>query len=98
MTVRHLLTPFDLQKELQDTEHTDPLLIRGSGWNPVHYRDNEHRKIELNIKYDCRTVPSHLTPELSVIDYLLWALQRYILSDDNRYYLESVYKHQIVDN
>ncbi len=59
-------------------------------------RDNERRKIELNIKYDCRTVPSYLTPELSVIDYLLWALQRYILSDDNRYYLALKEKFNLI--
>ena len=26
------------------------------------------------------------TPELSIIDYLMWALQRYILKNESRYY------------
>lgn len=49
-------------------------------------RDNDFRKNKLEIKFDCRTAPSNMTPELSIIDYLLWALQRYILSGDARYY------------
>jgi hypothetical protein len=49
-------------------------------------KDNLKRDIPLQISFDCRTVPSDKTPELSIVDYLLWALQRYILSGDNRFY------------
>jgi hypothetical protein len=49
-------------------------------------RDNKKRKVKLNIKFDCRTVPANITPELSIVDYLLWALQRYIMTSDERYY------------
>jgi hypothetical protein len=37
-------------------------------------------------------------PELSVVDYLLWALQRYILKDERRYFaaMEHHYE-QILD-
>jgi hypothetical protein len=48
--------------------------------------DNRIRKNKLEIKFDCRTAPSNMTPELSIIDYMLWALQRYILSGEGRYF------------
>ncbi len=59
-------------------------------------RDNERRKVKLNIRYNCLTVPSQTTPELSIVDYLLWALQRYILSDDNRYYFALQHKYNLI--
>lgn len=40
-----------------------------------------------SINYKCEIVSSVDTPELSIIDYLLWALQRYIFTNDARYYL-----------
>jgi Protein of unknown function (DUF3800) len=49
-------------------------------------RDNDLRVNKLEIQFDCRTSPSNSTPELSIVDYLLWALQRYILTNDARYY------------
>lgn len=49
-------------------------------------KDNLKREIPLQISFDCRTAPSDKTPELSVVDYLLWALQRYILTGDNRFF------------
>lgn len=59
-------------------------------------RDNERRKAKLNIRYNCLTVPSQTTPELSIVDYLLWALQRYILTDDFRYYLALKHKYNLI--
>jgi hypothetical protein len=59
-------------------------------------RDNERRNIKLNIHYDCRTISTSTTPELSVVDYLLWALQRYILTDDERYYLALRNKYNLI--
>ena len=41
-------------------------------------------------------MPSQITPELSIVDYLLWALQRYILTDDNRYYLALINKYNLI--
>lgn len=49
-------------------------------------RDNTFRKSQLNIKFSCTTAPSNKTPELSIIDYMLWILQRYILSGEARYF------------
>ena len=36
--------------------------------------------------YSCNIVPSKFTPELSVVDYQLWALQRYILRGEKEYF------------
>ncbi|TAF81065.1 MAG: hypothetical protein EAZ50_07425 [Runella slithyformis] len=49
-------------------------------------RDNKRRKNTQNIKYQCDMVMSSAYPEMSVIDYLLWALQRYILRGEHQYY------------
>jgi hypothetical protein len=38
------------------------------------------------IDYKCTVVRSRDYPELSIVDYLLWALQRYILKDEKRYF------------
>ena len=50
------------------------------------------------ISYNCTVVRSRDFPELSVVDYLLWALQRYILKDEKRYFaaMEHHYE-QILD-
>ncbi|MBN8850660.1 MAG: hypothetical protein BGO55_30875 [Sphingobacteriales bacterium 50-39] len=51
-----------------------------------------------NLSYKCAVVRSRDFPELSVVDYLLWALQRYILQGEKRYFaaLEHHYE-QILD-
>lgn len=38
------------------------------------------------ITYSCTIVRSRDFPELSVVDYLLWALQRYIIKGERRYF------------
>jgi hypothetical protein len=37
--------------------------------------------------YSCSVVRSGDFPELSVVDYMLWALQRYILKGEGRYFM-----------
>lgn len=59
-------------------------------------RDNRFRKNKLEIHFDCRTAPSSTTPELSIVDYLLWALQRYILTNDIRYYKALENKYNLI--
>jgi len=55
--------------------------------------DNAKRDSPLKIKYNCEIVLSRETPELSIVDYLLWAIQRYLLQGDKRFYnaLEAKY-------
>jgi hypothetical protein len=38
------------------------------------------------IQYQCSIEPSHQMSELSVVDYFLWALQRYLLKDEIRFW------------
>lgn len=47
-----------------------------------------------NIKYNLEIVPSKEMPELSVIDYLIWAVQRKLLTGESRYFdaLQSKYE------
>ena len=44
--------------------------------------------------FKCRIVPSKDYPELSVVDYFLWVLNRYITKGDKRYFaaLEDKYE------
>lgn len=46
------------------------------------------------IKYNLEIVPSKEMPELSVIDYLMWAVQRKLLTGESRYFdaLQSKYE------
>ncbi len=59
-------------------------------------RDNNRRKTPKTIAYSCNIVRSADTPELSITDYLMWALQRYILSDEKRFYLALQDKYNLV--
>ncbi len=59
-------------------------------------RDNNRRKTPKIIAYNCNIVRSADTPELSITDYLLWALQRYILSDEKRFYLALQEKYNLI--
>lgn len=49
-------------------------------------RDNTFRKNPIEINYQCDIVLSSEYPELSIIDYMMWALQRYIIQGQSRFY------------
>jgi Protein of unknown function (DUF3800) len=53
-------------------------------------------KSKMEIEYKCNIVSSTDTPELSIIDYLLWALQRYIYKGEARYYLALQSKFEFI--
>lgn len=55
--------------------------------------DNTIREAPLKIQYNCEIVQSKNTPELSIVDYLLWALQRYLIVREKRFFnaLQSKY-------
>lgn len=59
-------------------------------------RDNTIRKNPLNIKYNSEIVLSKETPELSIVDYMLWALQRYILKGESRFYKALEEKYNLI--
>lgn len=61
-------------------------------------RDNKNREKPLEINYKFDIVRSQDTPELSIIDYLLWGLQRYVLKGEIRFYKALTSKYdQIID-
>ena len=51
-------------------------------------------KAKGSIKYNLEIVPSRGMPELSIIDYLIWAVQRKLLTGESRYFdaLKSKYE------
>lgn len=59
-------------------------------------RDNKIRKVPKDITYNCEIVTSKDTPELSVVDYLLWSLQRYIITKDKRFYGALEHKYNLI--
>ncbi len=59
-------------------------------------KDNHKRENKLNIKFDCRIVQTNQTPEMSIVDYLLWSLQRHLLSDEARYYKALENKYNLI--
>lgn len=60
-------------------------------------RDQGSTGKSLKINYKFNIVKSQDTPELSIIDYLLWGLQRYIIKGESRFYsaLQSKYTEVI---
>ena len=64
--------------------------------NKAIERDNKLRTKKLNIRFECTIVQSRLTPELSIVDYLLWSLQRCILTDEIRFYKALEEKYNLI--
>ncbi len=64
--------------------------------NKAIERDNKRRRTPKSIQYKCEIVNSRDTPELSVVDYMLWALQRYILHNDGRFYKALIDKYNLI--
>jgi hypothetical protein len=59
-------------------------------------RDNARRKSPIKVQYNSEIVLSKETPELSIVDYMLWALQRYILKGEGRFYKALVEKYNLI--
>ncbi len=62
----------------------------------------KQEEIGHEIQYKCNLVLSSQCPEMSIIDYMLWALQRYILKGEKRFFtaIESKYPwiYDVYDN
>lgn len=59
-------------------------------------RDNARRKAPKKIQYNSEIVLSKETPELSIVDYMLWSLQRYILKGESRFYKALEEKYNLI--
>jgi hypothetical protein len=54
--------------------------------------------VNKNLKYNCHVVKSSVTSEMSIIDYLLWALQRYLIKGEDRFFKAVIKKYtEIID-
>ncbi len=51
-----------------------------------------------NIKFNLEIVSSREMPELSIIDYLMWAVQRNLLKGESRYFEALKNKYETVLN
>ena len=60
------------------------------------HRDNKRRTEPLNIKCKFDIVRSEDTPELSIVDYMLWALNRYIMSNEERFFKALQHKYNLI--
>lgn len=47
---------------------------------------NAQKGFDNHYRYNCDIVKSKEYPELSIVDYMLWALQRYIIKGEERFY------------
>lgn len=54
--------------------------------NSIKMYNKTTKKNNVSPDYSCSVVPSKSTPEMSIVDYMLWALQRYIIKKDNKYF------------
>jgi hypothetical protein len=59
-------------------------------------RDNSRRKTPKVIQYKFDILRSQDTPELSIIDYLLWALNRYIIKGEERFFRALEHKYNLI--
>ncbi len=59
-------------------------------------RDNKRRKNPRAIQYHHDIVASSEYPEMSIIDYLLWSLQRYIRFNESRFYDALIDKYNLI--
>jgi len=59
-------------------------------------RDNSRRKEPIQVRYRCDMAPSNNFPEMSVVDYLLWGLQRYIVKQEERFFKSVIDKYNLI--
>lgn len=83
-----------LNNQLCDTECEYQLYLSQRGSNTLHrFEKAVEKTLQANeaktkgqIKYKLQIVPSKEMPELSIIDYLMWAVQRKVLTGETRYF------------
>ena len=79
-----------LQNRLSDTTIQYNLYLSQRGNNSLHRFEQAVFKAlnseDKQIHYNLEIVPSNDMPELSIIDYLMWAVQRKLLKNEHRYF------------
>ena len=95
-----------LNGRLKDTNCQYNLYLSQRGNNSLHRFQNavdkalvaSESKTDNLIKYNLEIVPSKDMPELSIIDYLMWAIQRSLLQGEGRYFDALKSKYETVLN
>lgn len=95
-----------LNGRLKETERQYNLYLSQRGNNSIHrFQEAVTKalaadKIELSstIQYNLEIVQSKEMPELSIIDYLIWAVQRNLLQGESRYFEALRSKYETVLN
>jgi hypothetical protein len=78
-----------LKEVLTDNTKDYNLYLSQRGNNSIHRFEEAVKKVlnsEQKIKYTLEIVPSSEMAELSIIDYLMWAVQRNLLKGERRYF------------
>lgn len=83
-----------LNGKLHSSDHHHCLYLSQRGNNTLHrFEAAVNKALEIGrIKYNSygtyqlELVPSKEMPELSIIDYMMWAVQRKLLKGENRYF------------
>jgi hypothetical protein len=79
-----------LKNKFTDSTCTYHLYLSQRGNNTLHQFKNAVDKAlaanEEKVNYNLEIVSSADMPELSIIDYLMWAVQRKLLKNENRYF------------
>lgn len=83
-----------LNGRLKNSEVHYNLYLAQRGNNSIHRFEEAVKKTlvlndtkkEATINYKLEIVPSKEMPELSIIDYLIWAVQRKLLKNESRYF------------
>jgi hypothetical protein len=91
-----------LNGRLKDSDYQYNLYLSQRGNNSLHRFQKavdkalavREMKVEGVINYNLEIIPSKEMPELSIIDYLMWAVQRSLLQGESRYFdaLKSKYE------
>ena len=95
-----------LNDRLKDTNCRYNLYLAQRGNNSLHRFQQAvdkalaagESKPEGNIKYNLEIVSGKEMPELSIIDYLIWAVQRNLLKGESRYFDALKSKYETVIN
>lgn len=95
-----------LNGRLADADCSYNLYLSQRGNNSLHRFQTavdkalaaKESNMEGSIKYTLEIVPSKEMPELSVIDYLVWAVQRKLLTGESRYFDALRSKYETVLN
>ena len=82
-----------LKERMNDTKKVYHIYLSKRGNNSMHQFNNAVEKAlsidsknKGTINYSLEFLSSHDTPELSIVDYLIWSIQRKLLKNESRFF------------